>query len=277
MKIIISPAKKMEECQDIFAPGDFPEYLGKTEHLYDKLKMMSEDELKKVFKANDQITHQNYERYQSMNLKRAQSPALLTYVGIQYQYMAPQLFSYDMWEYVKKHLRILSGFYGILRPDDRVTLYRLEMQTKLAVNEAKDLYQFWGRSLYDALVRGDAAEVGEDWTRDPEATTGYTILNLASKEYSKAIEPYLTENDRYVTCIFGVRDGGKDGQTGENSAGDHGKIKVKATEAKMARGEMVRFMAEKNIIDVEEIKAFDRLGYRYSELDSDANTFVYIK
>lgn len=277
MKIIISPAKKMEECQDIFAPGDFPEYLEKTEHLYDKLKSMSEDKLKKVFKANDQITHQNYERYQSMNLKRAQSPALLTYVGIQYQYMAPQLFSYDMWEYVKKHLRILSGFYGILRPDDRVTPYRLEMQAKLAVNEAKDIYQFWGRSLYDALVHGDAAEAGEDWTRDPEATIGHTILNLASKEYSKAIEPYLTENDRYVTCIFGVRDGGKDGQTGENSAGDHGKIKVKATEAKMARGEMVRFMAEKNIIDVEEIKAFDRLGYRYSELDSDANTFVYIK
>lgn len=257
MKIIISPAKKMEECQDIFAPGNFPEFMERTELLYETLKNMTEGELQKLFKANDQITRQNFERYQTMDLKRAQSPALLTYIGIQYQYMAPQLFSYDMWAYVKEHLRILSGFYGILRPDDRVTPYRLEMQAKLDVDGAKDLYRFWGKSLYDALVREDADETGRN------QPLGHTILNLASKEYSKAIEPYLTENDRYVTCIFGVREGSK--------------LKVKATEAKMARGEMVRFMAEKNIIDVDEIKAFDRLGYRYSEQDSDENTFVYIK
>lgn len=256
MEIIISPAKKMEECQDIFAPGDFPEYLERTELLYEKLRNMTKEELQNVFKANDQITRQNFDRYQTMDLKRAQSPALLTYVGIQYQYMAPQLFSYEQWEYVKKHLRILSGFYGILRPDDRVTPYRLEMQAKLAVDGAKDLYGFWGKSLYEALVHRE----------DGGLAKGNIILNLASKEYSKVIEPYLTGKDRYVTCIFGVR-----------APKAKTKIKVKATEAKMARGEMVRFMAEKNIIDVEEIKAFDRLGYRYSEQDSDENTFVYIK
>lgn len=260
MKIIISPAKKMEECQDIFVPGDFPEYLERTERLFEILRAMPEEELQKVFKANDRITRQNFERYRAMDLKRALSPALLTYVGIQYQYMAPKLFSYGQWEYVKRHLRILSGFYGILRPDDRVTPYRLEMQAKLSVNGAKDLYGFWGRSLYEALVE----EGGEEKKDAGDAAARQTtILNLASKEYSKAIEPYLNENDRYVTCIFGVH--------------QDGKIKVRATEAKMARGEMVRFMVEKNIMDVEQVKTFDCLGYQYSDTDSGADTFVYIK
>ncbi len=294
MKIIISPAKKMEECQDIFEPGRLPAFIDRTEVLFEALKSMSEAELQAVFKANDQITRQNYERYQEMDVRRALSPALLTYVGIQYQYMAPKLFSYEQWAYVQEHLRILSGFYGILRPDDRVTPYRLEMQAKLPVDGAKDLYGFWGQSLYDALVAddempcgGDAAEVndaeapfakgetlyagddaevsgvGASRAGGAAAVHGHVIVNLASKEYSKAIEPYLGEHDRFVTCIFGSKDGAK--------------IKVKATEAKMARGEMVRFMAERRVTDVEAIKAFDRLDYHYSEEDSDDCTFVYLK
>ena len=253
MKIIISPAKKMEECQDIFEPGGLPEYIARTELLYRILSSMSESELQNIFQANDQITRQNFERYQTMDIHRAQTPALLSYVGIQYQYMAPKLFSYGQWEYAKAHLRILSGFYGILRPQDRVTPYRLEMQTKLSADGAKDLYRFWGRTLYDSLV-SDAKNDGAE---------GETIINLASKEYSKSIEPYLTENDHYVTCVFGVL--------------VNGKVKVKATEAKMARGEMVRYMAEKNVQGTEELKQFDRLEYRYSEEHSDANTYVFIK
>ncbi len=262
MKIIISPAKKMEECQDIFEPGGFPVFVERTEKIYCHLKGLSEVELQKVFKANDQITRQNYERYQTMDIHRALSPALLTYVGIQYQYMAPKLFSYEQWEYVKTHLRILSGFYGILRPCDRVTPYRLEMQTKVAVDGTKDLYGFWGRALYDALVE-DSEGVNEMTAARPSQISERVIVNLASKEYSKAIEPYLTENDRYITCVFGVL--------------QNGKIKVKATEAKMARGEMVRFMAERKIEDPEQMKGFDCLGYQYSEENSDENTFVYIK
>lgn len=253
MKIIISPAKKMEECQDIFEPGGLPEYIDRTEILYRKLRAMTESELQEVFQANDQITRQNFERYQTMDIRRAQTPALLSYIGIQYQYMAPRLFSYSQWEYVKEHLRILSGFYGVLRPQDCVTPYRLEMQTKLAADGAKDLYRFWGRSLYDSLV-SEAKKTGK---------SGETIVNLASKEYSRSIEPYLTENDRYVTCVFGVL--------------VNGKVKVKATEAKMARGEMVRFMAEHQVEEVEALKQFDCLDYRYSEVHSDTDTFVYIK
>ena len=219
--------------------------------MYQTLKSMTEAELQDLFKANDQITRQNYERFQTMDLERAHTPALLSYVGIQYQYMAPHLFSNAQWDYVKEHLRILSGFYGILRPEDRVTLYRLEMQAKLAVENTKDLYGFWGKSLLDALMEGN------------EDNGTKTILNLASKEYSKAIEKYLTPDIRYVTCVFGVL---KDGQ-----------VKVKATEAKMARGEMVRLMAENKVQEVEEIRNFEVLEYRYNAELSDDDTYVFIK
>ena len=251
LKIIISPAKKMEECQDIFEAESFPQFLNRTKVLYQTLKSMTETELQKLFKANDQITRQNYERFQTMDLERAHTPALLSYVGIQYQYMAPHLFSNAQWDYVKEHLRILSGFYGILRPEDRVTLYRLEMQAKLAVENTNDLYGFWGKSLLDALMEGN------------EDNGAKIILNLASKEYSKAIEKYLTPDIRYVTCVFGVL---KDGQ-----------VKVKATEAKMARGEMVRLMAENKVQEVEEIRNFEVLDYRYNAELSDDDTYVFIK
>lgn len=248
MKIFISPAKKMEECPDLFEPGSFPQYLERTELLYEKLAAMEEPELKTLFKANDAITHQNYLRFRSMDLRRAQTPALLSYVGIQYQYMAPKLFSYGEWDYLKKHLRILSGFYGILRPDDRVTPYRLEMQAKLAADGASDLYGFWGDSLYRTLIEGEESPA---------------IVNLASKEYSKAVEPYLTDQVRYVTCVFGTLQGNT--------------VKVKATEAKMARGEMVRYMAQNKIEDVEQLCGFSSLGYRYSKERSTKEEFIFIK
>ena len=247
MKIIISPAKKMEECPDLFGTGGMPEYLDRTEILCERLKSMSEAELQAVFKANDQITRQNFERYRHMELARANTPALLAYVGIQYQYMAPKLFSEKQWEYVKEHLRILSGFYGILRPDDAVTPYRLEMQAKLSVEGAKDLYDFWGSSLYASLT-GEAHPV---------------IINLASKEYSRAVEPYLTEKDRLVTCVFGSLQAGK--------------VKVKATEAKMARGEMVRYMAQERIQDPEQLRKFEGRNHRYAPEYSGENTLVFLR
>ena len=216
MKIIISPAKKMEECSDMFEPGGFPVFLDRTKRLHERLCSMSEEELKELFKANDRITRENFERYQAMDLDRALTPALLSYVGIQYQYMAPHLFSHGQWEYVKNHLRILSGFYGILRPDDRVTPYRLEMQARLAVDGKKELYDFWGSSLFEELT-GKTEEETEPGSGGKAENTP-VILNLASREYSKAIEPFLTPDIRFVTCVFGVL---KDG-----------KVKIKATEAK---------------------------------------------
>ena len=115
---------------------------------------LSEAELKALFKANDAITHENYLRYQTMRLDQGLTPAVLAYVGIQYQYMAPQIFTKEQWEYVCSHLRILSGFYGVLRADDGVVPYRLEMQARLKIGLHKDLYGWWGDKIYRELSEG---------------------------------------------------------------------------------------------------------------------------
>lgn len=277
MKIIISPAKKMEVCGDYFPTGTLPDFLDRSEILYEKLKTMAEPELKELFCANDRITHENFLRYQTMDLHRALTPALLSYVGIQYQYMAPKLFSWSQWDYVREHLRILSGFYGVLRPDDRVTPYRLEMQAKLPVDGRKDLYEFWGDRLYRKLEEEEEVEGnGVQNVQDKELEKcknqirqcrkpgkNGVILNLASKEYSRAVEPYLEPGMRFVTCVFGTL--------------TEGRVKVKATEAKMARGEMVRWMAENRIRDVEKIREFRELEYRFAEEFSGKDMFVYVK
>ena len=246
MNIIISPAKKMNINNDDLVNEYSPVFIDKTNILYNKLKELSYDELKKLLACNDDIAELNYDRYKYMDLNKNLSPAILTYEGIQYKYMSPNSFTEDEFKYVKDHLKILSGFYGVLNPFDGVVPYRLEMQAKFKVNESKNLYDFWGDSIYKEV------------TKDSNV-----IINLASKEYSKAIEKYLCDDDVFITCIFGEMNAGK--------------IKVKATEAKMARGLMVRYMAANNISDIEEIKKFSDLSFKYSEEHSSEKEFVFLK
>jgi len=245
MRIIISPAKKMNADTDTLAHRGLPVFLDQTQQLLDRLRAMPCDEIKKLWKCNDQIAALNAQRLRAMDLRRNLTPAIIAYEGIQYQYMAPDVFTQREYDYVQEHLRILSGFYGVLRPLDGVTPYRLEMQAKLRMGEAKDLYAFWGKELAGSVL----AETD-------------CVINLASREYSVCISKYLPEDKRMITCVFGEE---KDG-----------KIIEKGTMCKMARGEMVRFMAENQIEHPEEIKAFDGLDYRYAPEHSDDCTYVFV-
>ncbi len=247
MRIIISPAKKMNE-DDGLACEALPRFLDKTELLLEKLSSMDYPSLKKLWKCNDQIAALNVERLQRMKLRQNLSPAILSYDGIQYQYMASGVFSDKEYAYLQEHLRILSGFYGMLKPFDGVQPYRLEMQAKLSVDGAKDLYAFWGDSLAKSLFNESESKC---------------IINLASKEYSQCISRYLTPDIRFITCAFGEE--------------QNGKIIEKGTLCKMARGEMVRFMAERQINDPEQIKNFEGRNHRYSPEYSDEDTFVFLK
>ncbi|MBQ7006883.1 MAG: YaaA family protein, partial [Oscillospiraceae bacterium] len=134
MRIIISPAKKMNVDTDSLPCSGLPQFVDRTQLLLDTLKGMSYAELKKLWKCNDSIAELNFERINTAHLHKRLTPAVLSYEGIQYQYMAPGVFTYDEIDYITQHLRILSGFYGILRPFDGVVPYRLEMQAKLSVD-----------------------------------------------------------------------------------------------------------------------------------------------
>ena len=246
MRIIISPAKKMRIGADALPWREKPVFLPRTEQLAKALQAMGYDELKKLWKRNDRIAALNVERLSSMDLHTCLTPAILAYEGIQYQYMAPGVFTEQEFDYVQEHLRILSGFYGLLKPFDGVTPYRLEMQAKLKVGEAKDLYSFWGSSLAEHLF----AETD-------------CILNLASKEYSLCVSKYLADDFRFITCVFGEE---KDG-----------KVVEKGTMCKMARGEMVRYLAEHKTESPEEIQDFDRLNYRFDQACSNDKLFVFLR
>lgn len=246
MKILLSPAKKMNVNTDDLAPLGLPVFMEQTEEILRFLQGLSYAEAKKLWVCNDRIAEQNYDRLKSMDLYHRLTPAILSYEGIAYQYMAPVVFESGEFAYVQEHLRILSAFYGVVKPMDGVTPYRLEMQAKAKVAGTKDLYEYWGDKLY--------REVLDD---------SHIIINLASKEYSRCIEKYLLPEDIYITCVFGESSGGK--------------IVQKGVYAKMARGEMVRFMAEKQIKDPDEVKKFDRLGYKFRADLSDERTFVFLK
>lgn len=244
MKIILSPAKKMNVNLDILEYNRLPEFLEQTEEILAWLKSKTHEELQKLWGCNDKIAKQNFERLTYMNLRKQLTPAVLSYEGIAYQYMAPAVFEGDHFGYIQDNLRILSAFYGVLRPLDGVTPYRLEMQAKASIGGQKDLYAFWGRRLYDAVI--DESRI---------------IINLASREYYKCIEKYLTNEDRFITITFCEK--------------SQDKLVTKGTYAKMARGEMVRFMAENKIEDPVQIQRFDRLGYVFRDGLSSEMEYVF--
>lgn len=246
MQIIISPAKKMRVDTDSLSWRGLPDFLDKTGQILSVLREMDYTQLKALWKCSDAIAKQNFERIRDMDLRQGLTPAILAYEGIQYQYMAPGVFSFDEFEYVEEHLRILSGFYGMLRPFDGVVPYRLEMQAKLNVSGEKDLYSYWGSQIADRLF----AETE-------------LVIDLASKEYSDCIVKFKPAGARIINCVFGEY---KDG-----------KIIEKGTMCKMARGEMVRYMAVNAVKTAEELMNFCGLGYAFAPEYSSESRLVFLK
>jgi cytoplasmic iron level regulating protein YaaA (DUF328/UPF0246 family) len=246
LRVIISPAKKMTADEDTLPFEDLPCFLDEARTLLHTLQGMDYPALRALWRCNDAIATLNHQRMQGACLHRNLTPALLSYRGIQYQYMAPGALEDRQFDYLRGRLYILSGLYGLLSPFDGVVPYRLEMQTALSFGGFRNLYDFWNVKLAQKL-------------------TGETdfILNLASREYSRAITPHLPDTFPFVTCVFGEQ---KDGRVIE-----------KGTLCKMARGEMVRWLAEEAITDPRNIRAFDRLGYTYCKDLSTTRQFVFIK
>lgn len=246
MRIILSPAKKMNIVDGDPGFSDLPVFLENAEEIMRWMQGLSYEEAKALWGCNDRIAEQNYERFACMDLRKNLTPAVLAYEGIAYQYMAPSVFEEGQFDYVQEHLRILSGFYGVLKPMDGVTPYRLEMQAKARIGKNADLYQYWGDRLYREVLDGSRI-----------------VINLASKEYSRCIEKYLQPGDTYITCVFGEL--------------VKGKVVQKGVYAKMARGEMVRFMAEHHVESPEAMKEFQTLGYCFAQERSSEREYVFLK
>lgn len=259
MKIIISPAKQMKTTAEFPEPQTVPVFLEQAEKLRGYLCALSHAGLRELLDCNEKLATQSYEQFHSMDLKtdplKTGTAALLAYDGIQYKYMAPHVFEREYFEYAQNHLRILSGFYGILKPLDSIRPYRLEMQAKLHTPFCRNLYDFWQDSICRELVRDEG-----------EAPI---VVNLASAEYGRAVEPYLPPKTLYLSCLFAEI--------------ENGKPREKGVYVKMARGEMVRYMAENRISahcakDLREaLAAFNRLGFLHNPALSDEKTLVFTR
>ena len=238
MKIIMSPAKKMRSDEDASISPTTPYFLKESHILEEKLKSMSYDELRKLWKTNEKLTDQCMSELEN----RAYQPltcALHAYDGIAFKYLHPFSMSDSERDYLNKHLRILSGMYGVLTPTDGIVPYRLEMGVK-----SLNLYKFWGSQIYNSL-------------------NDNIIINLASKEYSKCITDYLTDKDQCIEIQF-LRN-------------IKGILKQQATYAKMARGAMISYMAKENIENIEDLKKFNDLDFIFNEELSNDHCFVFVQ
>lgn len=257
LAVITSPAKKMRVVGAPPWPVRLPAMLERTERLMRAVQALSRTEAQALWGCSDRLAALNYERFSTMDLtggaaeRDAVGPGLtaaaISYEGIQYRHMAPEVMSERELAWLDAHLRILSGFYGVLRPLDGVVPYRLEMQARLPVDGARDLYGFWGDALYESL-----------------AEECDLIVNVASVEYARAVTPHVRPGGpQMLTCLFGtVRDG---------------RLRQAATEAKAARGTFIRWCAERGVECGEELRAFDQRGHALDETRSDGETLVFVR
>ncbi len=274
MITIISPAKNMRKSEDWKELIDewelsCPRLYEKSNEVLAHMKEYITEEIRAIMKIKENLAQLNYCRFQRMkpiscckNSKdgkespkfTGKTPAIFAYDGIQYKSISPESISKDGIEFLNDHLRIISGLYGVLRPFDMIDEYRLEMQTKVKVNDKANLYSFWDGSI--------SGNISEDLGGEG------IVLNLASKEYSKTVEKYFDNKKseskiKLITCTFKVEKAGK--------------LKVESTASKKARGYMVRYIAENKIDDIEGVKTFNIDGFTYSENESTEKEIVFVK
>ena len=254
MLAVISPAKKLDfESEPTLNDHTMPDLLEDTEVLVKSARKLTRNKLAQTMKLSAQLAELNFQRYQDFttpfHLGNAKQAALVfngdTYVGLK----ADTLNKKDM-AFAQKHLRILSGLYGVLRPLDLIQPYRLEMGARFKPPRRTDLYHFWDGRITDKI--NEALDGQND----------KTVINLASNEYFKAVKPKLL-NGPVITPKFKEI---KDGQS-----------RMIGMFAKQARGSMARFMITNRVDNPEGLKAFDTNGYEYRDDLSDETSWVFTR
>ncbi|QJD60435.1 peroxide stress protein YaaA [Pseudomonas sp. gcc21] len=254
MLMVISPAKTLDyETPPTTKRHALPRHLEHSKELIDILQDKSVQDIAKLMKLSDKLAALNVARYGSWSekfTKENSKQALLAFKGDVYTGLAAEDFSEADFDFAQKHLRMLSGLYGLLRPLDLMQPYRLEMGTKLANPRGKDLYAFWGERISESLNK-DLAEQGDD-----------IVLNLASQEYFGAVKPRALKA-RVIDTIF------KDRKNGE--------YKIISFYAKKARGLMARYVIKERVTDPEGLKDFDLDGYRFDPASSSPDNLVFLR
>lgn len=250
MLIVLSPAKSLDlESPVTTRQATTPEFIPQAAELIGVLRDYSPARISELMHLSDALSVLNVGRYAHWQPDHAEArPAVMSFNGDVYTGLdAPSLDAKGI-KYVQRHVRILSGLYGLLRPLDRMHPYRLEMGTRLANGRGKDLYAFWGATITEALNLQLAA------------TKSTALVNLASTEYFRSVKPKLLD----APVIEPVFQDWKNGQ-----------YKIISFFAKRARGMMARYAAENGMTDPEQLKDFDVDGYAFDASASGENDWVF--
>lgn len=253
MLMVISPAKTLDyESSLATEQHSQPDFLDDACELVDQLKTLEPHQVSNLMSISDKLGQLNAERFQQW--KTPFTPdnarqAILAFKGDVYTGLDAERFSDKEFEFAQKHLRMLSGLYGVLKPLDLMQPYRLEMGTRFENTRGKDLYAFWG----DRITR--------ELNRLLEADDG-VLVNLASNEYFKSVRKKEL-NGRLVTPQF------KDWKNGQ--------YKMISFYAKKARGLMCRYAIENGITQADDLKGFNLEGYYFSPEQSDQNNWLFLR
>ena len=254
MIIVLSPAKTLD--YEFNANGDHsvPAFLSQSSKLIKELKKKEPKDIASLMGLSDKLATLNFDRYQSWTAAKKVSndskPSMLVFKGDVYQGLQAQDLTKSEMKFAQKHIRILSGLYGILRPLDLMKPYRLEMGTKLKTENAMNLYEFWGNKIQKNVLNE---------LKDQKSDL---LVNLASNEYFSALGK-LPEEINTISPVF------KDYK--------NGKYKIISFYAKKARGLMARWIIQNKVKDFEDFVKFNVDGYKFSKTESTLSTPVFLR
>lgn len=246
---IISPAKNMRNLK---IDNVNPKVIGKeryftreTKKIINLLKDLTPWDIQSLMKVNEKIALQSYAYFQDFDFDEQGVCGLLAYDGLVFKNIKAEDFTKEDFDYANKHIKILDAFYGIVNPLDDILPYRLEMQYPIKIQD-NNLYKFWDDKIYKKLYSEDKV-----------------IINLASEEYAKTVRRFLSEGDTFIDIDFKVN--------------KNGKLKTLATLAKMARGQMIKYIVYNKIDNPEDLKNFEFNNFKYCDNLSNSKKFVFIK
>lgn len=250
MLIVISPAKTLDYSTPQFTEYTKPDFTTDIKALVSVMKKKSAPELSQLMHISENLALLNEERFKTFQPEftpENSKQALLAFKGDVYTKIDVDNYSEEDFEFAQKHLRILSGLYGLLKPLDLIQPYRLEMGTRLQTKKGENLYEYWGSKIAKAIN---------------EAAKGQTLVNLASQEYFKSVDLKSLKTP-IVNIHF--------------KEFKNGKYQIIGLFAKQARGMMTNFAIKNRLTDPVSLKTFAEEGYEFSELLSDATDWVFVR
>ncbi len=252
MKIVTSPAKLMniENRTDLLRPTT-PKFIEDAAFIQSFLKQKSPKFLSELMEISPKLADENWERNQNWNSKpkpKESTNAMFAFVGEVYRGLDAKTLDQKSLDYLQQNYRMISGLYGLLKPSDKIMLYRLEMGRAFKFDKYPNLYEFWREKVTEQL--------------NSELKTKDLILNLASTEYFKVFDKKKLNAPVINFDFYEMKTG---------------KPKTIVVYTKHARGLMVRFCAETNAKTLNDVKAFNYEGYLIDEERSTETNLVFTR